>query len=486
MESLGGNPPEASRGFMASMTTLPAKRSVPASAIACSAAFPRTASTSRSPCAAVSENVPASMPAPSPDSHSPSSGFPGSRDPIITSCPLLEKPAASRRPTSPVPSTPTRVGANRPFDMVCSSLSTCCQSRPRKPLRRPAAAASCRRPGSARAYASVEVRAERGARDEEAALDEVVGLLEGPVLVLDRDDAVVADPVELREEAVPSHLAESWEAWDLPAHAERDDAVAVEAVAVDLHVLRVDVEEPRGVVADDALVVDPEPNEMGRVEVEAEAGRRDDREHLVPDGRCRGQVGAAGPLVPAEDHRAVLDRDAHAFPFGVRDEPRPHLPELAEVVRDVLRRVAPDERADRGHAEPRRCVHHLPQVGIRVAPFARVGMEVVRVVGERGDLEPVPVEDVAHLAHVEPGDVDVRDPGVAAALASRRGPARDLEHLEPVGGRPRRDALETHAREGSRQETKLQAGTSTQRRSALDRAIASPRTLAQCPSAKVG
>src|SRR6478735_2526223 len=253
MESFGGNPPEASSGFMASMTTLPAKRSVPASAITCSAAFPRTASTSRSPCAAVSVNVPASMPAPSPDSHSPSSAFPGSRDPIITSCPRLENPAASRRPTSPLPSTPTRVGVNRPFDMVRSSLATCTQSSPWKPRRRlpvTGGAASRGRVSSARAYASVEIRAERVARDEEAALDEVLGLLEGPVLVLDRDDAVVADPVELREKAVPANLAESWEAWDLPAHAERDDAVAVEALAVDLHVLRVDVEEPRGVVAD--------------------------------------------------------------------------------------------------------------------------------------------------------------------------------------------------------------------------------------------
>jgi hypothetical protein len=59
-------------------------------------------------------NNPASIPAPGPDSHSCSSGLSGSREPIITSCPRLQNPAARRRPTSPVPRTPTRVCASRP------------------------------------------------------------------------------------------------------------------------------------------------------------------------------------------------------------------------------------------------------------------------------------------------------------------------------------------------------------------------------------
>jgi hypothetical protein len=57
--------------------------------------------------------VTAWMPAPSPDSHSRSSGLAGSRDPILTSWPRPLNPAARRCPTTPVPRTPTRVCAGR-------------------------------------------------------------------------------------------------------------------------------------------------------------------------------------------------------------------------------------------------------------------------------------------------------------------------------------------------------------------------------------
>ncbi len=161
---------------------------------------------------------------------------------------------------------------------------------------------------------------------------------------------------------------------------------------------------------------------MGRVEIEPEALGGDDREELVPERGSRGEVRAARPLVPAEDHRAVLDRDRDAAALRVVDEPRPHLAELAQVVRHVLRLVAADERAHGRDAEGRGRVDHLPQVRVGRATLAGVGMEVVRVVRERGDLEPVPVEDVPHLARVEPLDVDVRDARRSAA-ARRRLPA---------------------------------------------------------------
>lgn len=45
----------------------------------------------------------------------------------------------------------------------------------------------------------MEVRPQHVACEQEAQLDEVVRPLEGAVLVLDRHDAVIAAPVELRE-----------------------------------------------------------------------------------------------------------------------------------------------------------------------------------------------------------------------------------------------------------------------------------------------
>src|SRR5213075_2601985 len=118
---------------------------------------------------------------------------------------------------------------------------------------------------------SRDVRAKRVTRDQEAAFYELVVALERAVLVLDGDDLVVADRVQSGKEALPADLAETRQPGHLPADPERQDAVAVQALAVDLHVLGVDVEDPVGVVVDDPLVVDHLPDEVRGVQVEPEA-----------------------------------------------------------------------------------------------------------------------------------------------------------------------------------------------------------------------
>ena len=82
-------------------------------------------------------------------------------------------------------------------------------------------------------------------------------------------------------------------------------------------------------------------------------------------------------------------------------------------------------------------------------------MQVVRVEGERRDLQPVALEDVAHGIHVDARHVDVRRPGVPASLAPGCGPARDLEHLEALARGPRGDLLQGTTWEGSGEQSEL-------------------------------
>ena len=63
-------------------------------------------------------------------------------------------------------------------------------------------------------------RSDGVAGDQEAALDELEAPVERVILVLDRDDAVVADAVQLRDEPVTADLSETGQALDLPAHPE--------------------------------------------------------------------------------------------------------------------------------------------------------------------------------------------------------------------------------------------------------------------------
>ena len=137
--------------------------------------------------------------------------------------------------------------------------------------------------------------------------------------------------------------------------------------------------------------------------------------------------------------------------------PRPDRAEPVEVLRQRPVLVVADERPDGVDAEPCGRVDHLPQVAVDLLPVGIVRVQVVRVVRERGYLEAMPVEDVAHLAGVEVVHVDVRDARVAALLAAARRPAGDLERLEPFGLRPRGHLLEGQVWKRSRQEAQLHA-----------------------------
>src|SRR5205814_784888 len=105
-------------------------------------------------------------------------------------------------------------------------------------------------------------RPEVVAREQKPALHDLELALEAAVLVLDRDNPVVADRVQRAQEAVPTHLAEAGQARYLPAHAERQHSLVVEPVAIDLHVFRVYVEDARGELADRACVIDELPHQV--------------------------------------------------------------------------------------------------------------------------------------------------------------------------------------------------------------------------------
>src|SRR3954466_12694243 len=150
---------------------------------------------------------------------------------------------------------------------------------------------------------SLDVRAEDVTGEEEPAFDEVVGLLEVAVLVLDDDVAVIAGPPQRTEQAVPFDVSEPWQAGDLPADAHREDPPFVEALAVDEQVLGLDMEDVGPELSDEPGDVDHLEDQVRRVEVEPDrAGPL--LQDAAPHPRRRGEVVAARPLVIAEQHRA--------------------------------------------------------------------------------------------------------------------------------------------------------------------------------------
>src|SRR3954466_11033369 len=98
---------------------------------------------------------------------------------------------------------------------------------------------------------SLDVRAEDVTGQEEPAFDEVVGLLEVAILVLDDDVAVISGPPQRPEQAVPLDVPEPRPSRDPQADAHREHAALVEALTVDEQVLGLDMEDVRPEFADE-------------------------------------------------------------------------------------------------------------------------------------------------------------------------------------------------------------------------------------------
>src|SRR3984893_9350919 len=188
------------------------------------------------------------------------------------------------------------------------------------------------------------------------------------------------------------------------------------------------------------------PNEMRRVEIQAEGVARHGLEDSPPEGGGIGQVATTGPLVGREDHRTVLDRDSHAAICGMSHQPRTLLQAFRKSRLRELCLVAPDEGSHEVRSEARGGVDHLAQMRLSCSALSRVGVQRIRVVSKRGDREPVAFEELVNAADggvVQLIDVDVGDPGIPPALGPGGRPACDLQGFESIAGSPR-----SHLRQG--------------------------------------
>ena len=148
-----------------------------------------------------------------------------------------------------------------------------------------------------------------------------------------------------------------------------EEAVPVALARERLGVLGVGVRDSIDVGPQRLDRVDPEPQQMRRVEVQIEAKP----EHPFPQlGRVREVAGVAVRMPPF--HGAVLNHQPHAALACVVDQRRKHAFGLTEILGHAESGVAADERADGDAAERGRRVDARPQM---------------RVVGRRAQKRPV-------------------------------------------------------------------------------------------------
>jgi hypothetical protein len=308
--------------------------------------------------------------------------------------------------------------------------------------------------------------------------------------VLDREDAVVAALIEGVEVAAEVDRAEAGQPVAPPAHlpgvplAVGDLAEEAEAVALrgeDLGVLGVGVDDAVDVRAQRHDRVDAEPEQVRGIEVEVEA----EREHPLPQLRRVGEVAGSAVGVPAL-HHAVLDHQLHPALARVVDQRRHQPLGCTQVFADRGTRVATDEGADRDAAERGGGVDAGPQVGVDRGALVEVGVQVVVVVGEGRELQPVLLEggvDAVGLGGVEAVGGDVG--GGEGTVAERR-PGGQLQRLVAVPAGPGRDLLERALGHAGAEHPQLHGATSTQARCRADSSTASVTRTARSPSASRG
>ena len=244
-------------------------------------------------------------------------------------------------------------------------------------------------------------------------------------------------------------------------------------------------------LVDRPLVVDHQPDEVRRVEVEAEVVARDGREHLAPDRRRPGEVVAARPLVVGEDHRAVLDRDLHAALAGVRRRAAARSSGSARRFSGSGRSLSLPTNVPTT-STPSRCAASITLRRWPLTCLARARRRGGGCSGSRRATEIVRPAPVHRRRARRPAskrlDVDVRDARVARAA---RRPRRASRRSRAPGSRS--PAAQSATSRGS-----VSGNAAVSRPSFTaspppivgprfgDAAIASPSTFSPCPSANVG
>ena len=190
-------------------------------------------------------------------------------------------------------------------------------------------------------------------------------------------------------------------------------------------------------LADGASRVNVLPDKVRRVEIEAQVRARDGLEHRRPQGRRRGEVGAARPFIQCEQHGAVFDAERDAFPLRVLDDVRPDRQEQGPVASNGFGGIAAHESVDDADTDTRSRADDLFQVLDHAAAMVRIGMERIGIIAEPGDRHAGPIYQLQHarrLIVIDLGYVQMTDPGVAPIGFARR-PAHQLNAGEPfVGG----------------------------------------------------
>jgi hypothetical protein len=214
--------------------------------------------------------------------------------------------------------------------------------------------------------------------------------------VLDDHVAVEARSPQAGEQRGPLDVAEPGQARDLPADPEREHAAFVEGLPVDRQVLGLHVEDVRPELPDEPRDVDHLQDEVRRIEVEPDRAAPL-LEDPAPDARRRREVVPTRPLVVAEEHRAVLDRDLAAMVLRECHDVRPDLERLLPVRVLGLCGVGAHERVHEGDVHLLGRGDHVPQVADDGLPVRRIRMQRVRVVAQAGDRQALALDLVDDL-----------------------------------------------------------------------------------------
>src|SRR5580700_1212314 len=129
-------------------------------------------------------------------------------------------------------------------------------------------------------------------------------------------------------------------------------------------------------------VVDPLPDQMRGIKVEAKMFTGNSVEHSTPDVRCNREVLSARPFIAAEQHRTIFDPNLDVMICCKRNQWFPNRLEKFPILFQGLDVIPADKCGHNANSQACGCLNHPAKVLDIVFAFDWVSAQGVRVVSK--------------------------------------------------------------------------------------------------------
>src|ERR1700674_255694 len=191
-------------------------------------------------------------------------------------------------------------------------------------------------------------------------LSALLRILKSAVFNFDTNRSAILDVSEGREKLVPLDVAKTGKLGNMPP--ETHHPSIIESVGNGFIVFCMYVNDSILEFMQRPNVVDPLPDQMRWIKVEAKMFAGNRVEHSTPDVRRNREVLSAGPFIAAEQHRTIFDPNLDVMICGKRNQWLPNRLEKLPILFHGLKVIPADKCGHHANSQDCGCRNHPAKV----------------------------------------------------------------------------------------------------------------------------